>query len=67
MTLTKSQYFFKNPKGKIMNENINQNNNVKDLATEAAVLSLVAEDTAPCKDQDKACIKRWLESQSDCA
>lgn len=50
-----------------MNENLNQNENVKDLATEAAVLSLVAEDTTPCKDQDKACIKRWLESQSDCA
>ena len=40
---------------------------VKDLATEAAVLSLVPEDVTPCKDQDKTCTKRWLESISDCA
>ena len=40
---------------------------IKDLATEAAVLSLMPEETIPCKDQDKACTKRWLESLSDCA
>jgi hypothetical protein len=40
---------------------------VKDLATEAAILSLIPEETLPCKDQDKACTKRWLESLSDCA
>ncbi len=45
----------------------NKKEDVKDLATEAAVLSLVPEDMPPCKDQDKACTKRWLESISDCA
>ena len=40
---------------------------IKDLATEALVLSLVPEETTPCKDQDKTCTKRWLESISDCA
>lgn len=40
---------------------------VKDLATEAAVLSLIPEDVIPCKDNDKACTKRWMESLSDCA
>ena len=45
----------------------NKKEDVKDLATEAAVVSLVPEETTPCKDQDKACTKRWLESLSDCA
>ena len=45
----------------------NKKEETKDLATEAAVLSLVPEDVSPCKDQDKACTKRWLESLSDCA
>lgn len=40
---------------------------VIDLATEAAVLSLVPEETLPCADKDKVCTKRWLESLSDCA
>jgi hypothetical protein len=40
---------------------------VKDLATEAAVLSLIPEEKMPCQDKDKACTKRWLESISDCA
>ena len=45
----------------------NKKEETKDLATEAAILSLVPEDMPPCKDQDKACTKRWLESLSDCA
>lgn len=45
----------------------NKKEEVKDLATEAAVLSLIPEEVTPCKDQDKACTKRWLESLSDCA
>ncbi len=45
----------------------NKKEETKDLATEAAVLSLVPEEVTPCKDQDKACTKRWLESLSDCA
>lgn len=40
---------------------------IKDLATEAAVLSLIPEDVMPCKENDKTCTKRWLESLSDCA
>ena len=40
---------------------------IKDLATEAAVLSLIPEDVMPCKENDKSCTKRWLESLSDCA
>ena len=40
---------------------------VVDLALEAAILSLVPEEITPCKDQDKTCTKRWLESISDCA
>jgi hypothetical protein len=50
-----------------MNENLNQNENVKDLATEAAVKSLIPSEEFPCTADDKACTKRWLESQSDCA
>lgn len=45
----------------------NKKEDVKDLATEAVVASLLPEETIPCKDQDKACTKRWLESLSDCA
>jgi hypothetical protein len=44
-----------------------ENKEVKDLATEAAILSLIPEETTPCQDKDKACTKRWLESLSDCA
>jgi hypothetical protein len=40
---------------------------VPDLATEAVVLSLVPEEVMPCKDNDKTCTKRWMESLSDCA
>jgi hypothetical protein len=45
----------------------NKKEDVKDLATEAAVLSLVPEEKMPCQDKDNACTKRWLESLSDCA
>ena len=54
-----------NPKGDSMQEE--EKKDIKDLATEALVLSLVPEETTPCKDQDKTCTKRWLESISDCA
>ena len=52
-----------------MNEKKNKNKDqkVKDLATEAAVKSLIPSEQFPCKAEDKACTKRWLESQSDCA
>jgi hypothetical protein len=45
----------------------NKKEDVKDLATEAVIASLLPEENTPCKDQDKACTKRWLESLSDCA
>jgi len=48
-------------------ENINKDRKVKDLATEAAVKSLIPSEEFPCTTEDKACTKRWLESQSDCA
>ena len=48
-------------------ENKNKDQKVKDLATEAAVKALIPSEQFPCKDQDKACTKRWLESQSNCA
>ena len=31
---------------------------IKDLATEAAVLSLIPEDVMPCKENDKTCTGR---------
>jgi hypothetical protein len=42
---------------------------VKDLATEAAIKSILPEDQAvtPCKDKDAVCNKRWIEAFSDCA
>ena len=40
---------------------------IENLATEAVVLSLTPEDVMPCKENDKTCTKRWLESLSDCA
>jgi hypothetical protein len=40
---------------------------IAELATEAAVLSLIPEEVVPCKDNDKTCTKRWMESLSDCA
>ena len=40
---------------------------VPDLATEAAVLSLIPDEVVPCKENDTACTKRWIESLSDCA
>ena len=45
----------------------NKKEETKDLATEAVVVSLVPEEVSPCKDQDNACTKRWIESLSDCA
>jgi hypothetical protein len=46
---------------------IEEKKEVAELATEAAVLSLIPEDVMPCKDDDKTCTKRWMESLSDCA
>jgi hypothetical protein len=40
---------------------------VDDLAHEAVILSLIPEDIVPCKENDTACTKRWIESLSDCA
>jgi len=42
-----------------------------DLATEAMVASIPAtpvqpQAETPCKDDDKACTKRWIDSFSDC-
>ena len=54
-----------NPKGGSMQEEDKKEN--KDLASEALILSLVPEEITLCKDQDKTCTKRWLESISDCA
>ena len=38
----------------------------QELATEAAILSLVPDSETPCKDNNKECNKRWMESLSDC-
>lgn len=41
---------------------------VKDMATEAAVKSILPEETPhPCKPSDALCNKRWIEAFSDCA
>ena len=40
---------------------------VDDLANEAAILSLIPDEVVPCKENDTACTKRWIESLSDCA
>jgi hypothetical protein len=43
---------------------------VKDLATEAAIQSLVPEtneNVSPCPKDDVSCTRRWLEAFSDCA
>lgn len=40
---------------------------VKDLALETAIKALLPLDQFPYKKEDKACTKRWLELQSDCA
>jgi hypothetical protein len=48
-------------------EDKNKNLKVKDLATEAAIKALTPSEQFPCKTEDKACTKRWFESQSDCA
>ena len=60
---------FRTPKGVNMNkkEDKNKNRKVKDLATEAAIKALIPNEQFPCENADKACTKRWLESQSDCA
>ena len=50
-----------------VNKMTEEKKDVPDLATEAVVLSLVPEDVIPCKENDKACTKRWMESLSDCA
>jgi len=38
----------------------------QELATEAVVLSLLPDSETPCKDNNKDCNKRWMESLSDC-
>lgn len=48
-------------------EDKNKDRKVEDLATEAAIKALIPNEQFPCKKEDKACTKRWLESQSDCA
>jgi hypothetical protein len=48
-------------------EDKNKEQKVKDVATEAAIKALIPSEQFPCKTEDKACTKRWLESQSDCA
>jgi hypothetical protein len=50
-----------------VNKMTEEKKDVPDLATEAVVLSLVPEEVMPCKDNDKTCTKRWMESLSDCA
>jgi hypothetical protein len=50
-----------------MTDKKDQNQKVKDLATEAAVKALIPREQFPCKPDDKACTKRWFEAQSDCA
>ena len=40
---------------------------VKDLATEAAIKSLIPQEKKPKKPDEKTPIRRWLESNSDCA
>ena len=44
---------------------------LSDLATEAMVASIPAtpvqtQAETPCKDDDKACTRRWIDSFSDC-
>lgn len=48
------------------NEN-NQDIDIKDQASEAATKTSITSEQFPCKTEDKACTKRWLETQSDCA
>lgn len=45
----------------------NEKEQAKDLAIESVISSLTPEEVTPCKDQDTACTKRWIESLSDCA
>lgn len=45
----------------------NKDLKVKDLGTEAAVQASTSSEQFPCKTEDKACTRRWLETQSDCA
>ena len=40
---------------------------VQDLATEAAIKSLLPQDKKPSQKELKSETRRWLESQSDCA
>jgi len=40
---------------------------IKDLATEAAIKSLIPQEKKPKKPDEKTPIRRWLESNSDCA
>ena len=58
-----------NPKGKDMNkkEPHIDSSKVKDLATEAAIKSLMPKDRKPTQKERKTQTQRWLESQSDCA
>jgi uncharacterized membrane protein len=56
-----------NPKGKIMTTTNQQSQSAADLATEAAVKAIVPQQAEqPCATEDKACMKRWLET-GDCA
>jgi len=50
-----------------VNKMSEEKKDVPDLATEAVVLSLIPDEVVPCKDNDTACTKRWIESLSDCA
>jgi hypothetical protein len=45
----------------------NKKKSNSELATEAAVKALLPVEQFPCKADDKACTKRWLETQTDCA
>ena len=58
-----------NPKGiKMKKKELDtESTKIKDLATEAAIQALVAEEKLPCNSDDKNCTKRWFETQSDCA
>ncbi|HEY9322130.1 MAG TPA: hypothetical protein VIO82_00200 [Candidatus Methylopumilus sp.] len=50
-----------------MNDKKDISQKVKDAASEATIKALTPSEQFPCKPDDKACTKRWLEAQSDCA
>ena len=39
---------------------------VKSIATKPITETTPTTDATPCKDNDKACTKRWIDSFSDC-